>query len=270
VTAVFLFALLALSFGGAFVSGLIGVGGAIVMLPLLLYGPPVLGIGRLDVKTVAAVTMVQVFVAAVSGFLAHRRGRTVQSDLALLGGLVMAGASFVGAILSKYADDRLILLTFGLMTLGALALLFVPTESEGAALFKGVAPFNEPVEFSRPKVIVVCAGVGVAAGLVGAGGAFLLVPLLMVVVGVPIRITIGSSLAITALAATAGVVGKIATGQVPLVPSLAAVLGAVPGARLGAAASQRLSPTGLKRVLFIVILGSALRVWWDLLGRLME
>jgi uncharacterized membrane protein YfcA len=264
VNAVFLFVLLALSFGGAFVSGLIGVGGAIVMLPLLLYGPPSLGVGRLDVKTVAAVTMVQVFVAAVSGFVAHRRGRAVQSDLALLGGLVMAGASLAGAILSKYVDDRLILLTFGLMTLGALGLLFVPTEFDAARASSG------RVEFSRPKLIVVCAGVGIAAGLVGAGGAFLLVPLLMVVVGVPIRITIGSSLAITALAATAGVVGKIATGQVPLVPSLAVVLGAVPGARLGAVASRRLSPTSLKRVLFIVVLGSALRVWWDLLGRLME
>jgi uncharacterized membrane protein YfcA len=48
------------------------------------------------------------------------------------------------------------------------------------------------------------------------------------------------------------------------------VLGAVPGARLGAVASRRLSPTTLKRVLFIVVLGSALRVWWDLLGRLVE
>jgi uncharacterized membrane protein YfcA len=270
VNAIFLFVLLALSFGGAFVSGLIGVGGAIVMLPLLLYGPPALSVGRLDVKMVAAVTMVQVFVAAVSGFIAHRRGRAVQSDLALLGGLVMAGASFAGAILSKCADDRLILLVFGLMTLGSLALLFVPTESEGVAPFKGATPLSGRVEFSRPKAIVVCAGVGVAAGLVGAGGAFLLVPLLMVVVGVPIRITIGSSLAITALAATAGLVGKIATGQVPLVPSLAVVLGAIPGARLGATTSRRLSPTGLKRVLFIVVLGSALRVWWDLLGRLME
>jgi uncharacterized membrane protein YfcA len=116
----------------------------------------------------------------------------------------------------------------------------------------------------------VCLAVGAAAGLVGAGGAFLLVPLLMVVVGLPIRITIGSSLAITALAATAGVAGKVATGQVPLAPSLAVVLGAVPGAQLGAALSRRLSPAGLKRVLFIVIMGSAARVWWDLLGRLRE
>jgi len=94
VTAVFLFVLLVLSFGGALVSGLVGVGGAIVMLPLLLYGPPVLGVGRLDVKTVAAVTMVQVFVAAGSGFLAHRRGRTVQSDLALPLKRLLDGAIF--------------------------------------------------------------------------------------------------------------------------------------------------------------------------------
>src|SRR6185436_3871777 len=121
-----------------------------------------------------------------------------------------------------------------------------------------------------PKALLVCAAVGLAAGLVGAGGAFLLVPLLMVVVGLPIRVTIGSSLAITALAATAGVIGKVVTEQVPLFPSLAVVLGAMPGARFGAMTSRRLTGLGLKRVLFIVILASAVRVWWDLLGRLME
>jgi uncharacterized membrane protein YfcA len=36
--------LLALGVVGAFVSGLVGVGGAIVMIPLLLYGPPLLGL----------------------------------------------------------------------------------------------------------------------------------------------------------------------------------------------------------------------------------
>ena len=44
---------------GAFVSGLVGVGGAIVMIPLLLYVPPLLGVGALDIKAVAAITMVQ-------------------------------------------------------------------------------------------------------------------------------------------------------------------------------------------------------------------
>jgi uncharacterized membrane protein YfcA len=93
------------------------------------------------------------------------------------------------------------------------------------------------------------------------------VPLLLVFVHVPIRTTIGSSLAITAVAATAGVAGKLATGQVPLEPTMAVVLGAVPGAQLGALVSRRLSGTALRVVLFVVILASAVRVWWDLLGR---
>lgn len=263
-TAAFLSVLVVLSFGGAFVSGLVGVGGAIVMIPLLLYGPPLLGVGALDVKTVAAVTMVQVFVAAVSGFIAHRRRRAVRRDLAVLGGLTTAAGSLTGAVASKYVDDRLLLLVFGIMALAALALLVVPTETIDAPVAA------DQVAFSWPRALLVCAVVGTAAGLVGAGGAFLLVPLLMVVVGLPIRITIGSSLAITALAATAGVAGKMATGQVPLSSSLAVILGAVPGAQLGATMSRRLSPAGLKRMLLIVVMGSAVRVWWDLLGRLME
>jgi len=255
----FLLVLVALSLGGAFVAGLVGVGGAIVMIPLLLYVPPLIGVERLDVKTVTAVTLVQVFVAAMSGVVAHRRRRAVRADLAVFGGLAMAAASFTGAVASKFTNDRVLLLIFGLMTLSALALLLVPTESVGQPIFA------ERVEFNRPRALAVCGGVGLVAGLVGAGGAFLLVPLLLVVVGLPIRVTIGSSLAITALAATAGVAGKVITGQVPLSPTLAVIVGAVPGAQLGALVSRRLSGAGLRRVLFLIVLGSAVRVWWDLL-----
>ena len=40
--------LLALGLGGGFLSGLLGLGGAIFMIPLLLYVPPLLGVGLLD------------------------------------------------------------------------------------------------------------------------------------------------------------------------------------------------------------------------------
>jgi len=256
----FLLTLVALSLAGAFVSGLVGVGGAIVMIPLLLYVPPLLDVGWLDVKTVTAVTMVQVFVAAASGMVAHRRVRAVRRDLALTGGLAMAAGSLTGAVLSLWADDRMLLFVFGLMTLSALVLLFFPIDTAGQPIFA------ERVEFNRPRAIAVCGSVGVVAGLVGAGGAFLLVPLLLVVVGLPIRVTIGSSLAITALAATAGVIGKLVTGQVPVAPTAAVVLGAVPGAQIGALLSRRLSGSGLRRTLFLVTLVSAVRVWWDLLS----
>jgi uncharacterized membrane protein YfcA len=231
------------------------------MIPLLLYGPPLLGAGRLDARTVTAVTMVQVFVAALAAVVVHRRRRAVRPDLSLMGGLAMAAGSLTGAIASRFTEDHVLVLVFALMTLVALALMFVPVETAGMPIFA------DHIEFSRARAVGVCLVVGLVAGLVGAGGAFLLVPLLLVFVGIPIRVTIGSSLAITALAAAAGVTGKLVTGQVPLQPALAVVLGAVPGAHLGALVSRRLSGRALRRVLLVVILVSAVRVWWDVLTR---
>jgi uncharacterized membrane protein YfcA len=259
VTVAFGLTLVALSSVGAFVAGLVGVGGAIVMIPLLLYGPPLLGVGRLDVKTVAAVTMVQVFLAASSGVLAHRRHRAVNARLALIGGGAMAAGSFAGALASKYVSDETLLAVFAVMVTAAAGLMLVTAETVDLTTSVEERPA------SRVLTALVAGSVGVAAGFVGAGGAFLLVPLLLVVVGVPIRVTIGTSLAITALAATAGVAGKVLTAQVPLWPSLAVAAGALPGAQVGAALSRRLSGPALRRALFAIIVLSGVRVWWDVL-----
>src|SRR5581483_276064 len=106
----FVVVLMALGFLGSFVAGLLGIGGAIVMIPLLLYVPPFLAVGKLGVKTAAGITMVQVLVAGVSGTLAHRRHRAVDPDLGLVGGLAMASGTFLGATLSRYADEWWLLL----------------------------------------------------------------------------------------------------------------------------------------------------------------
>lgn len=255
--------LLGLGAVGSFISGLLGVGGALVMIPLLLYVPPLIGVGVLDMKTVAAVTMVQVFVASLSGMLAHRRHQAVHRDLALVGGIAMAAGAFAGALLSKFVNDRWLLLVFALMVTAAAALLVIPTEWLAPPPL--VPAPDGSLRFSRPRTAAVAAGVGIAAGLVGAGAGFLLVPLLLAVVGVPMRVSIGSSLAITAVASTAGVAGKLLTGQVPAVPTLLVCLGAVPSAQLGAAVSRRLAPPHLRLALLITVALTAARVWWDLL-----
>jgi len=253
--------LFVLGTAGAFVAGLLGVGGAIVMIPLLLYVPSFLGVGTLDMKSVAGITMVQVFVAAVSGVIAHRRGRAVHWPLVWIGGVSMACGSLVGALVSKYTSQRFLLVIFALMATAATGLVAVRMESLELPIFA------EHVRFSRPRAAVVSLGVGLGAGLVGAGGAFLLVPLLVALVGIPLRVTIGSSLGITALAAAAGLVGKVVTWQVPWLLALTVAAGAVPGAQIGARVSRRLPTRRLKVALFIIVAATAVGTWWDLLVR---
>ena len=254
--------LVGVGFLGAFFSGLLGIGGALVMFPLLLYVPPLVGVGQLDVKAVVGVTMALVFVAAVSGFLAHRRHHAISAQLTRIGGVASTAGSFVGALASKSVDDTWLLLVFAALATGGAVLSMVPGGIEEPAAG------SAPLRFPPLRTAVVAGGVGLAAGAVGAGGGFVLVPLLIVVVGVPVRMAIGSSLGITAMAATAGFVGKLITHQIPLVSALTVTLGAIPGAQLGAAASRRVSARQLKRILAITIVLVAVRVWWDVIRAL--
>ena len=167
-------------------------------------------------RACAVMASLQVFAAAVSGVVAHRRVRAVHAELGLVGGVAMAAGSLAGAVASRWAPEGVLLLTFALMTAAALGLMLVPIETAGEVIFA------EHVTFSRPRAAGVSFAVGLGAGLIGAGGAFLLVPLLLVVVGVPIRVTIGSSLAITAVSALTGFAGKLATGQIPWLPAVQA------------------------------------------------
>jgi uncharacterized membrane protein YfcA len=261
VTVAFALTLGGLGLLGGLIAGLVGVGGAIVMIPLLYYGPPWLGVGRFDLHEVAGITMVQVFVASVSGVLAHRRARTVHSRLTWVGGVSMATTSFLGALASRYMSERSLLLVFALMATGAALMLFklLPAARD--------AVLATEVELDWLRAVLVAGGVGTIAGLVGAGGAFLLLPLLIFVVGVPIRVAIGSSLGIVALASVTGVVGKAITGQVLWLPALVVAAAALVGAQGGAAGSRRLSGSQLKQLLGLVVIVSALRAWWDLLQR---
>ncbi|MBI1723100.1 MAG: sulfite exporter TauE/SafE family protein, partial [Gemmatimonadetes bacterium] len=108
-------------------------------------------------------------------------------------------------------------------------------------------------------------GVGLLAGAVGAGGAFLLLPLMIYGLRISPRDAVGTSLAIVLAGALAGTAGKLFTGQIPGWPALALVSGALPAAQLGAAASRKLRAGQLKWLLAIVIGAVAAKMWWDIL-----
>jgi hypothetical protein len=159
-------------------------------------------------------------------------------------------------------EHALLAIFAAMASLGVLLMWVGPTAHDDRSRTAEMAPFH------RPLALLTGGGVGAGAGLVGAGGAFLLVPLLITVVGIPTRITIGSSLVITLWTAAAGVVGKLMTGQVPFAPAVALVLGAIPGAQAGGWASRRFGVRSLKGLLTGLTTLVALRIWIDVLSRL--
>ncbi len=247
--------LVGLAFCGAFVSGLVGVGGAIVMIPLLYYVPPLLGAGDLAINEVAGLSMTQVLAAAVAGTWSHGRHAFVHRPLAMTGGPSMAVGSLLGALISSRVSGRALLATFALMATLALPLMFVSTAETAAP------DPSAPVPWSRGAAIGYPGLIGLMAGLVGAGGAFLLVPVLNGVMRIPLRLSIGTSLAMVGMAAVTGFAGKALTGQVPLWPAATVVLGSLGGAPLGGRVSRRVPVTVLRVVLAAIITVVMIRVW---------
>jgi uncharacterized membrane protein YfcA len=199
-------------------SGLFGVGGGIVMTPgiqVLLGAPPIVAL---------ATPLPAIFPTALVGALAYRRrGEIDVRAAAWIVGPGIVGAA-VGAWFTDSIDTRLLLVVTALLLGWQAVAILRETERRRTA---------------RPATAPILGGIGALAGLVsgllGIGGGLVIVPLLAGWLGMPLKRALGTSLlAIVALVIPGTVVHGI-LGHLDLGICLALVIGAVPGARLGAA-----------------------------------
>ncbi len=247
---------LLLGLGISFISGLLGIGGGIVLAPALLYLPPILGVGGFEMRAVAGLTMTQALFACLSGAWRHRKYDFVCWPLVRCMGLTILVASFAGAVASRAVRNEVLMGIFALLALTAALLMVLPQEEKPST--GGDAP-----PFSRPSAVAIALSIGFLGGLVGQGGSFILIPLMLVLLRLPIRIVLGSNLAIVALASFSGFLGKLLTHQIPLELGAALVLGAIPGAQMGGVISRRTPTPFLRHALALIILLAAIKVGYD-------
>jgi uncharacterized membrane protein YfcA len=241
-----------------FLSGLLGIGGGIVMFPLLLYVPPLLGLGSIDVKGVTGLTMVQGFFSALAAVLYYHKNALVNKTLVITLGLSLFLSSLLGSIVSKSAPDSMLLLVFGILALIASVMMLIPRSYAQDDLTE------DKVSFNKSLTIAIGIVLGFSIGLVGQGGAFILIPTLLYVLKIPLRVALGSTLAIGLFSASAGLVGKVATGQVPYLMALPLLAGAIPSARWGSIVGKRTKTQFLKWLLAALIMATAIKVWLDI------
>ena len=246
---------------GGFLSGLLGVGGAVIMIPLMLAVPPLVGVGELTMKEVAGLSMVQVLVSSISGMIIHKKNNFVNGKVLLSVGIPMGLCALGGAYFSQYMENRTLLVFFGFLVLVAFIMLLLKKE-------KNVHP-DEPVEQFRFRLIpslLIGAFVGFMSGSVGAGGGVILIPLMVTVLRVPLKVTVGTSLGIVFIGALTGSIGKLVSAQVGLMMILPLICGSIPAAQIGAKCSKSLKPTTIRWMLLAIVFASAAKVWWQILA----
>lgn len=244
---------------GGLLSGLVGIGGGIIMFPLLLYAPPAFGLAALSIKMAAAITSVQSLFGALSGAVAHQRHRRVYWPLARDFGGAMTVTSLIGSIASSYISGHWILILFAVMAVIAAILMLFPRPEVAEPMLETTAP-----PYSRPRAWVLGAVIGVCAGLIGQGGGFLFVPVLMAFLGMPLRISIGTALAVGVASSIAVVLGRLGTAQIPFMLTAITVSGGVIGAQIGSELSQRMPRRLLRGILAVVVMATAIKMLYGL------
>jgi uncharacterized protein len=254
----FIIVIFLIGFIGSYVSGMLGIGGSIIKYPMLLYIPPLFGLAAFSAHEVSGISAVQVFFATIGGVWAYRKGGFLNKTLIVYMGSSILIGSFIGGFGSKLMSEGGINLVYGVLALIAAIMMFIPK--------KGIddIPLDQ-VKFNKWLAAVLALVVGIGAGIVGAAGAFLLVPIMLVVLKIPTRMTIASSLAITFISSIGATVGKLTTGQVEYFPAAIMVIASLIASPLGALAGKKVNTKILQMVLALLILATAVKIWLDIL-----
>lgn len=223
--------------------GLLGGGGSVLTVPIFVY---VLGV---DPRAAIAASFVVVGASALVGALRHARNGNVHGRTAIGFGLVASVGAFAGGRLAFQISEILQLVLFATVMLIA-AILMYRGRSEPA----DDAADQEP----RPWSVVtpVALAVGVLTGLVGVGGGFMIVPALVLLLRIPMKHAVGTSLLVIAINATSGFSAYAGSVEIPwgvLLPFAGlSIVGIFAGARLMQSASPKALKKGFAIFLMVV------------------
>lgn len=276
-------------------SGLLGIGGGTVMVPIfrLAFG--------MSATMSTATSLFAIIPTSISGAISHVKGKTCIPALGIAAGLGGACLSPVGVWLAQLSPDWLVMLAAALIigysainmfkkafklrpagqpATGVDAAASPSTQSSGApegsrtevrvasatARISGTgetladpsatgsfssaapsltssgdaaaaAPTADDSSLSR-KQLLQGAAIGLVAGLasgyVGVGGGFIMVPLMLSIIGIPMRKASGTSLIAVMILAIPGVIEQGIIGNINYLAGIAIVIGTIPGAVIGA------------------------------------
>jgi uncharacterized membrane protein YfcA len=274
------FLVLGMGLAVGYISGMFGIGGGFLMTPLLIF---------IGISPAVAVATVSSHIAASSftGAISYWRKRALDIALAMM----LLSAGIVGTATGVWLFTELRALDQLDLVIG-LAYVTLLTVVGGMMIYEragGAAHAARwPGDIRRPGIIPDCGtvqlwvrrskiyvsaipvwAIGFLIGLVGAimgiGGGFLLVPMLIYFLRVPTGTVIGTSMVLTLITMASATVMHAATNHlVDAVLALILMVGGVIGAQFGARTGQKMRGERLRLLLGLLVFAVGLRFAYEL------
>lgn len=211
--------------------GLMGGGGSILTVPILTY---VLGFPP---REAIAASLFIVGVTSVVGVISHARAGRVRWKMGVIFGLAGMLGAFVGGIAGGFISGAVLMVLFAVMMV-ATAVAMIRGRRQPARVSGDTTP-------ALPLGRVVFDGflVGLATGLVGAGGGFLIVPALNLLGGLPMAAAVATSLLVIVMKSFAGLAGYLFSVHldwpVVILFTVVAIVGSFGGVTLAGVVPER-------------------------------
>ena len=239
------------SIGALFIGitlGLLGSGGSILTVPVLTYV-----VGQ-ETKVAIASSLMIVGIISVFAALPYARKKLVKWRTVVGFGLPGMMGAVAGAWAAHFVSDAIQMLVFATLLLVASYLMFKPVKLQGSE--------REGSERAMTKIAIDGFLVGSVTGLVGVGGGFLIIPVLVLLGGLSIRLAVGTSLVIIAINSFAGFIGYLSVLEALKLSIDWQIIGlfsaiGVLGSWLGHKLSNRVNQEQLKQgfAVFLVLMG---------------
>ncbi|WP_210619526.1 sulfite exporter TauE/SafE family protein [Mammaliicoccus lentus] len=227
---------------GGFISGLVGIGGAIIIYPAILLLPPLFGAPAYSAFIASGLTSSQVFFSTLSGSLKARKKTEFSPKLVMnMGGGMIIG-SILGAIVANLFDSNFVNTIYIFIAILALLLMFIK-----------VKPAPQVTNFNIPLLIIIGFIVGVISGIVGAGGAFIIIPILLVLFKLPMNTVVANSIVIAFMSSIGAFVIKFIQGYIPLEDAIFLIIGSILFAPIGLKVGNKMPSVIQKSIVSILI-----------------
>jgi uncharacterized membrane protein YfcA len=241
---------------GTFVGGVAGVGAVLLIAPLVYFGAPAIG-APLDFKAVSNLTTFAVVVSSLRSVGVFRRYGLVRREL--FGPMLVPSVvgSIVGAIVAIVVAAAVVQAVFAVASIVSAAIALLPYDRRR----------DEPDHQLQVRPVALALTgltVGLVGGLSGAGGGFLLVPMLLGVLHFPTRLAIGTASVNGGAVSLVAFIGRALAMPIDWLSIAAVAVGAFVGAGIGARLQQRVPTAVLRRAVALAVTIAAIRLLMQL------
>ncbi|WP_126148033.1 sulfite exporter TauE/SafE family protein [Synechococcus elongatus] len=243
--------LFVIGIGAGLLAGLLGVGGGVLMVPVLI------GLGVSPVQAFGTSNLA-ILITSISGTWQNWRSGNLQAASIWQLGLPAIATAQLGVFLAQRLPGNVLLL--GIAGLYFLNIFLVELRQW---LNRNTSPDEEkPTQPSLMSVLITGALGGVLAGLFGIGGGTLMVPLQVLLMGVPIKTAVQTSLGVIIVTACSALSGYAVAGDVLWVQGFWLGLGGLLGVQVTTRLLPKLPAVLVQRCFQLLLLSFGIYFIW--------